>query len=201
METPKLVFIIMGNICRCGEFLHDTDVFDLWKLQAGTCNAPCRGDETLTCGGSTAFDLYELVVSAGTEEGAVTAPVVAAVAGSANQGEAGSAGGRFDDVDMDDTDDVGDVDDVDGSDGGDGRGRGDDEGEDSDADDDETLLAWIAHVVFLFVAWFIVAATVLKVLRFGMPGARAPPVRTSRVGGGVGKSKSKKNGKGRKRQH
>lgn len=44
----------------------------------GPCDMPCWGDEGLICGGSTAFDLYQLVPAEGAEEGVGAVAVVVA---------------------------------------------------------------------------------------------------------------------------
>lgn len=63
----------MGVICNCIPY----EDMDPWRLMpGGTCDAPCSGDDTSICGGSTAFDLYQLV-SSGAEERVQVVPAVA----------------------------------------------------------------------------------------------------------------------------
>lgn len=77
----------MGSICECAVMNYE----DFSVLNSGgTCDAPCRGDQALTCGGSAAFDLYELV-PAGSRSPSPPLPVSAG-AGAAAQGEGRSSG-------------------------------------------------------------------------------------------------------------
>ena len=66
--TDPTVFpvIIMGSICDCMPY----DINTLALETGGPCDAPCAGDGTATCGGPTAFDLYQILPAGGAWEGA-----------------------------------------------------------------------------------------------------------------------------------
>lgn len=45
-----------GKKCVCGS----DETFLMTDKSAGTCDKPCKGDMSLSCGGYYAYDLYEL---------------------------------------------------------------------------------------------------------------------------------------------
>lgn len=51
--------IVMGSICECMPY-REASLKSL-KAAGGTCDKPCLGDETSTCGGSSSFDLYKIL--------------------------------------------------------------------------------------------------------------------------------------------
>lgn len=73
-QSNSFAIVALGNICECVPFKNNV-AFSL-LVPGGKCDAPCRGAETKICGGSMAFDLYQLV-AAGREGGVVVVPTVA----------------------------------------------------------------------------------------------------------------------------
>eukprot|EP00903_Cladosiphon_okamuranus_P012004 g11271.t1 len=137
----------------------------------GSCQ--CTTDDDGDSNGPSTFHLYRLV-PAGDAEGVARSVAVATVADAA-QGDARSPGGG-DKVDVEDDD------------------------EDRDLDGDDTLVAWLAYVVYMAASWFVVFLLVLKVWLFFRP-APAPVENDNVVEEGEGKAtgKDKRKGKGRKK--
>lgn len=61
---PSLPAVVLGDICGCISY-EDIDFPALSYGSTGTCDVPCTGDDSLTCGGSTSFELYEVVPMGG----------------------------------------------------------------------------------------------------------------------------------------
>lgn len=75
IDAVLLLFVVSdGDKCACGFDL--TYVESTPDMMADTCDRPCTGDDSLTCGGDDAYELYQLLddVLVGTTPSPALAP-------------------------------------------------------------------------------------------------------------------------------
>lgn len=97
MNNAAGALMIQGDICVC--ILENHEEHFLVGRNHGVCDAPCNSDTTLTCGGGTAYDIFQLFYDGGfiadmsqsSLDGVVTQAGLVATADDDDAGSVGAA--------------------------------------------------------------------------------------------------------------